>query len=71
MKAGDFIETPRFLMVKIKDVLTPEQARKQGFTEPTHYKDSRYKILGKNLGDNRMAFVAVILDREDSILHGS
>ena len=37
MKKGDWVDTPRFLRVQIEDVLTPEQAREQGYTEPTHY----------------------------------
>ncbi|MDR0287181.1 MAG: hypothetical protein LBI03_05690 [Clostridiales bacterium] len=61
MKQGDWINTPRFLKVEIKTVLTKAEAREQGFTEPTHYwDDPEYDILGKNIGTNRMIFAAVI-----------
>ena len=56
---GDLIETPRFLQVRIEDVLTETEAREQGYTEPTHYKNAEYKILGKHIGINRMVFAAV------------
>jgi len=58
MKKGDWVQTPRFCGVRIEDVLTPEQAREQGYTEPTHY-DGKYEILGKSTGLNRMVFAAV------------
>ena len=61
MKKGDWVNTPRFLNVQIKDVLTPEQAREQGYTEPTHY-SGEYNILGKHTGLNRMIFAAVRKD---------
>ena len=61
MKKGDWVNTPRFLKVQIEDVLTPEQAREQGYTEPTHY-DGEYSILGKHTGINRMIFAAVCKD---------
>jgi hypothetical protein len=63
MKKGDRVNTPRFLTVKIEDVLNPEQAREQGYTEPTHY-DGEYRILGKSTGLNRMVFAAVRKDAE-------
>ena len=60
MKKGDFINTPRFLKVKISDILTPKEAREQGFIEPTHYSnDPEYNIFGKHIGTNRMIFAAV------------
>ena len=58
MKKGDWVNTPRFLKVQIEDVLTPEQAREQGYTEPTHYR-GEYDIRGKHIGTNRMIFAAV------------
>ena len=58
MKKGDWVNTPRFLKVKIEDVLTPEQAREQGYTEPTHYQ-GEYDIRGKHIGTNRMQFAAI------------
>lgn len=59
MNVGDRIYTPRFCTVIIKEILTPEEAYENGYTEPTHYKDSDYKILGKSTGLNHMVFAAV------------
>lgn len=59
MKKGDYIFTPRFCTVKIEQVLSKEAAREHGFTEPTHYRDNQYEILGKSIGLNRMVFAAV------------
>jgi hypothetical protein len=60
MKKGDLIETPRFLKVKIEKVLrSNERALKEGYTEPTHYRDNDYYIRGKNIGENRMIFAAI------------
>lgn len=59
MNIGDYIETPRFLTVKIEDVLTSSEAQDAGYTEPTHYCDVNYHILGKSIGENRMIFAAV------------
>lgn len=59
IKNGDCIYTPRFLNVRIEKVYkTIENARNQGFTEPTHYENPYYEILGKSIGMNRMIFVA-------------
>lgn len=59
MKKGDWINTPRFLKVKIEEVYeTENDALKSGFCEPTHYKSSEYKILGKNIGNQCMIFAA-------------
>jgi hypothetical protein len=60
MLKGDFINTPRFLKVKIEDILTADEAQNQGFTEPTHYiNDPEFYIFGKSIGINRMIFAAV------------
>lgn len=60
MKKGEWIETPRFLKVRIEKVFrSNERAMKEGYTEPTHYRDSEYYIRGKRLGDNRMIFAAI------------
>ena len=60
MKKGEFIYTPRFCSVKIEKVCRNRNtAYKQGFTEPTHYADAKYDILGKHTGINRMIFAAV------------
>ena len=38
MKKGDYVDTPRFLKVRIEEVYNSEaEARKAGFTETTHY----------------------------------
>lgn len=63
MKKGDRIHTPRFLTVTIDRVLTREEARQQGFTEPTHYGgDSTYDVPGKITKPNHMIFAAVKKD---------
>ena len=60
MKAGDYVYTPRFCNVKIKEIFNTETtAREFGFEEPTHYNDPDYDILGKSIGTNRMIFAAV------------
>ena len=59
IKSGDVVKTPRFLKVKIHKVFKSENnARKQGYTVTTHYDNSEYGILGKNIGENRMQFAA-------------
>jgi hypothetical protein len=59
MKIGDFIKTPRFLKVRIAEVFqTEREARKNGYTEPTHYEDDDYSIFGKVTGPNTMIFAA-------------
>jgi len=60
MEKGDYIKTPRFLTVKIAEVFEDNKtAREQGYTEPTHYDDEDYEILGKHIGTNRMIFAAI------------
>lgn len=57
MKKGDYVITPRFLRVKIEKVFrNKKNAQKAGFTEPTHYDDKAFGVLGKNIGVNRMIF---------------
>jgi hypothetical protein len=59
MKIGDYVETPRFLRVKISAIfLNMEEAHTLGYTEPTHY-EGEYIILGKVTGENRMRFAAI------------
>ena len=65
LKKGDYVETPRFLRVKISEILLPSQCRcpcgcEPGFTEPTHYEHPYYDIFGKHVGENRMIFAAVL-----------
>lgn len=57
MKKGEYIFTPRFCTVKIEKVFrTQENALKAGYTEPTHYLNYEFGILGKSIGKNRMVF---------------
>lgn len=57
MKKGEHVRTPQFLTVKIEKVFRCEaNARKNGFTEPTHYKNDKYGIIGKSLGLYHMEF---------------
>ena len=57
MKKGDFIHTPRFSRVEITKVFKNEgNARQAGFTEPTHYRDWKYGVLGKHTGPDTMIF---------------
>jgi len=59
MKKGDWVDTPRFLKVKIQKVFRSEgNARKNGYTEPTHYNNWEYAVLGKHTGINMMVFAA-------------
>jgi len=60
LKRGDYVETPRFLRVKVSEILFRNDAREQGFTEPMHYENPDYDIFGKCLGENRMVFAAVL-----------
>ena len=60
MKKGDYVETPRFLKVRIQEVYQDNaQALKDGYTEPTHYRSEDYHIRGKHIGINRMWFAAI------------
>ena len=67
IQKGDRVATPRFLNVTIERVIPGmSKARELGYTEPTHYTyqaihDTRYDILGKSIGNNRMVFGAVRL----------
>lgn len=60
MKIGEYINTPRFLKVKIAAIYERKNiARLDGYTEPTHYDNSEWDILGKHTGVNQMIFAAV------------
>ena len=60
MKKNDRVETPRFGTVKIQKVFrSSTTAEREGFTEPTHYRDSNYYIRGKSIGINRMIFAGI------------
>lgn len=58
---GSFVWTPRFLDVMLSEVYdSREAAMAAGFTEPTHAKSDYFDVLGKCLGNNRMAFAAAM-----------
>lgn len=59
MEAGDFIYTPRFCIVQIKEIFADEAtARAFGYNEPTYYEGDCI-ILGKSLDSYHMVFAAV------------
>lgn len=59
MRKGDYVNTPRFLRVRLEAVYgCPEELYAEGYKEPTHYKSEDYTVLGKSIGDNRMLFAA-------------
>ena len=60
MQIGIYVETPRFLKVKIDAIFADENlAGECGFTEPTHYDDDTWTIHGKHVGKNLMVFAGV------------
>ena len=65
IKKGDWVQTPRFLLVKINEVFKSErEAREAGYTETTHYllqHDNGYNVLGKVTGENKIVFAAARL----------
>lgn len=71
IKVGDRVITPRFCTVRIAEVFKDgETARKNGFTEPTHFYNSQdirrfqYDIQGKHTGENLMIFAAIEVNHE-------
>lgn len=59
MKTGERVYTPRFCTVRISDIFeSEEQAKENGYTEPTYYKNDEYGIRGKSTGFNTMEFAA-------------
>ncbi len=59
IKKGDYVLTPRFCTVKIDKVFkSRENAAKEGYTEPTHFQDYDFGVVGKSIGINRMTFAA-------------
>lgn len=62
MKKGNWVQTPRFLGVRIEKVFREKDtAIRAGFTEPTYYcgpESDRYGILGKSLDMYHMVFAA-------------
>jgi hypothetical protein len=60
MKKGDWVNTPRFLKVKIEEVFeNRKEAWEQGYHEPTHYESLEFDIFGKHTAINYMIFAAV------------
>ena len=59
LKPGDVVRTPRFLNVQIEEIFdSADIARAAGYTEPTHFVDETYEILGKSLDMYHMVFAA-------------
>ena len=59
LKPGDVVRTPRFLNVQIKEIFdSADMARAAGYTEPTHFVDETYEILGRSLDMYHMVFAA-------------
>ncbi len=59
LHAGDYVNTPRFCSVQIERVYRDEvEMRRDGYTEPTDYRDREYVVCGKSTGLNRMVFAA-------------
>lgn len=61
---GIKVKTPRFLWVSITAIYAGERdnreaANKDGYTEPAHFRDDVYDILGRSLGDNHMVFALI------------
>ncbi|MEG1884522.1 MAG: hypothetical protein RR224_12525 [Clostridia bacterium] len=59
MKKGDWIDTPRFCKVQLDKVFQNEaNAKKAGYTEPTHTRITGYEIVGKSIDMYHMTFAA-------------
>lgn len=66
---GDYIHTPRFLRVAIEAVFDSEEAmRAAGYTEPTHFRDDDYVVLGKSIDAYHMTFAAAFKRKQDMML---
>jgi len=63
---GDYINTPRFLRVRIDAVFAIKgDAKDCGYTETTHFWDKPFEVWGKHIGPNRMRFAAICKDYKD------
>lgn len=59
LRVKDWVYTPRFCTVQIKEVFDSEsELRDAGYTEPTYYRDATYTVLGKSLDMYHMEFAA-------------
>ena len=57
MVKGEYVNTPRFCQVYIQEVFdTESDARRAGYTEPTHYENNFYGVLGKSMDMYHMKF---------------
>lgn len=58
MEKGDYVNTPRFLRVKIEEMYDNEtEAKNAGYTETTHYwDDPEYGVYGKSIDMYHMKF---------------
>jgi len=56
---GEYIETPRFLTVKVAAILGAVEAREMGYNVPTDYHNEYFNVLGKSTGTNTMIFAIV------------
>lgn len=60
MTIGMKVSTSRFGTVTIKRVFyNMDQARFEGYTEPTHHHEISWEVLGKTTSENHMEFAAV------------
>lgn len=60
MELDKWIDTPRFLKVKISAIFArSDDSAECGYTEPTHYDSPDWDIRGKHIGTNRMVFAAI------------
>ena len=67
LEKGDYVQTPRFLRVKLQEVFPSEnELREAGYTEPTHFMNDRYTVCGRSTGYNHMVFAAAFkMGKED------
>lgn len=55
----DYVNTPRFLKVKIEQIFpSVKEMKAAGYREPTYYHDGEYEIYGRMTGRNLMEFAA-------------
>ena len=58
MKAGDYVQVPRFGGIKIDKVFKSQmEALAEGYVEPTHYHKDGYGVYGKHVESNENGWV--------------
>lgn len=58
MRADDYVRTPRFCNVKIRETFASvKEMRRAGYTEPTYYQ-GEYEVLGRSIDMYHMEFAA-------------